>query len=616
MCVDRRVGGGYRLATLAVFAVGCRDPNPYFVEPPLPTSSGGASEGMTGTTTEATGSGGPTTTTTTGSSGPGTVSATETDTGTVNTTTGTTSGGVCSDGEIVCEGATEKVCDGAGGFKSSQVCPSQCVPALGCVLCAPKAMQCVGELLQACADDGGAWADLQTCDALQGLVCDAVEGSCAGACAADALGLRQLGCDFYSTSLANLHQGWVGTYGVVAVNTGDADAELTITRGAQVVSKVSVASLAAESIVLSYVAEVSQSGVNDGTASVLVAEGAYRLRSTQPLAVYQFEPLSPQGSGDASLLLPVHTWGDEHVIASWQFWAGAMNEPLAGFYAVIASEDNTQVTVTPAAGGGPVAAGGGVVDGVGNGVVVMDAGSVMEVFSALGGDLTGTRIVADRPVSVFGGHRCTQVPIGTPFCDHLEESIAPITALAKQYVVVPPRGPDNQDRTQVIRIMATEADTQITYSPDMDVKNYLTTADDWLQIGPTTESFSITADKKVLVAQYMTGGNQNTDPSMALAIPTQQFRDVYRVAASSLYSSRWLTVVAPNNASVLVDGVSIGELAQIGASGFSSGTVALPNTASGANLLTGDAPFGAMIYGHGATTSYWYPAGLELQPLP
>jgi hypothetical protein len=614
MCVDRRVGGGYRLATLAVFAVGCRDPNPYFVEPPLPTSSGGASEGMTGTTTEATGSGGPTTTTTTGSSGPGTGSATETDTGTVNTTTGTTSGGVCSDGEIVCEGATEKVCDGAGGFKSSQVCPSQCVPALGCVLCAPKAMQCVGELLQACADDGGAWADLQTCDALQGLVCDAVEGSCAGACAPDLLGRRQVGCDFYSTSLANLQSGgWLGNYGVIAVNTGDADAEITITRGAQVVSKVSVAPLAAKSIVLSYVAEVSQSG----QASVLVAEGAYRLRSTQPLAVYQFEPLGENGTGDASLLFPVHTWGEEHVIASWPFWFSEDDEQeLGGLYAVIASEDNTQVTVTPASNGGAVAAGMGVVDGAGNGVLVMDAGSVMEVFSATGGDLTGTRVVADRPVSVFGGHRCGQVPIGTPFCDHLEDAIPPITALAKQYLVVPPRGPDNQDRTQVIRIMATEADTQISYSPDMDVKNYLTTADDWLQIGPTNEMFAITADKKVMVAQYMTGGNPDTDPSMALAIPTQQFNDVYRVAASTMYVSRWLTVVAPNDASVLVDGVNIGELVQIGQSGFSSGTIALPNTASGANLLTGDKPFGAMIYGHGPTTSYWYPAGLELQLVP
>jgi hypothetical protein len=37
----------------------------------------------------------------------------------------------CSEDEIVCEGNTAKVCDGMGGFKSEEACPSVCAEGLG-----------------------------------------------------------------------------------------------------------------------------------------------------------------------------------------------------------------------------------------------------------------------------------------------------------------------------------------------------------------------------------------------------------------------------------------------------------------------------------------------------
>ena len=40
-------------------------------------------------------------------------------------------------------------------------------------------------------------------------------------------------------------------------------------------------------------------------------------------------------------------------------------------------------------------------------------------------DLSGTRIVSDKPISVFTGRECTNVPVDVCCCDHLTEQVPP-----------------------------------------------------------------------------------------------------------------------------------------------------------------------------------------------
>ncbi len=614
VCVDRRVRGRHGFVVWAIAAAGCREQNPFFVEPPLATSSGaGETESGTGpvTTTPTTGttSSGDTT-----SDETGTASGSDSDATDVSGPTGTTSG-VCGEGSITCSGTTKQVCDGMGGFIGEEACPVMCSPGVGCTLCVPATTQCAGAELQECDGDGG-WVTTRTCDALQGLSCDAMAITCTGECSEAKLGLRQVGCDFYGTSLSNAHtQGWTASYGMIVVNTGFVTATVTVTLGDAMVKQVTVPSFGAQTIALDYVDAVSLAGFSDGGESVLVGAGAYRLRSTQPLVTYQFEPLEPTSTGDASMLLPVHTWGSEYMVVSRQFAFGSEQEALAGFYAVVASEDATTVTVTPGPMSGAVAAGGGIDEG-GAGVVVLDAGDVLEVFSASGGDSTGTRVVADRPVGMFGGHRCANVPSDYPSCDHLEESLPPISALSREYFVTQPHSPNANDVGQMVRVIATEPDTTVTYTPVQYGATELTLAGEWFEFPPLSPSFRVVASKKVVVAQFIAGGNQEADPAMVLAVPREQYRNVYFAAASPEYDSRWVSFIAPDGATVSIDGIQVDSLVQIDGTGFSAASVALPGTDSGANLLSGDQPFGALIHGYASGTSYWYPAGLELGPLP
>jgi hypothetical protein len=188
----------------------------------------------------------------------------------------------------------------------------------------------------------------------------------------------------------------------VIANSAGKDAQITITRGAMMVDQFVVKAGDVKEVPLKWVTELTK-GLGP---SKLTVDGAYRVRSDHPVTVYQYNLLYADASNDASLLLPVNAWTGEYVVASYPH-AAVNNYP--GFYTVVAREDGTEVTLTPSATGGKVQAGAGVAaDGTGK--VVLNANDVLQVATAAGGDLTGTRISADRPVQVIAGHKCSKVP--------------------------------------------------------------------------------------------------------------------------------------------------------------------------------------------------------------
>ncbi|MCY1066557.1 IgGFc-binding protein [Nannocystis sp. RBIL2] len=495
--------------------------------------------------------------------------------------TTTTSEGPCPEDQIECDGTTAKVCDGMGGFKSETPCAMACAEPLGCVTCVPGSTQCVGQVSQVCKQDGSGWEDQNDCDPVQGLACDPGTGQCLGACAD--LGLSYIGCDYYPTVLQQLDGFQANPYAVAVANTSASPANVTVTRGGNPVAMATVPANSVQVMELPWVAEL-YSGTGP---SVLVTDGAYRLRSTQPVTVYQFNPLNADVTNDASLLLPVNTWTGNYLVASWPFWNGF---GYAGFYAVTARHDNTTVTLKAPKGGTPTQAGGGV-DGQGNGVVVLNEGDVIQVLSATNGDETGAIVTADKPVQVFGGHECTQVPIGVTACDHLEESMFPIEALAKEYIVVPPSQDNgNAEKAVIVRIVASEANTTLTFDPDQPVGKVLANAGDFVEIPTTVAKFVVTADKKILVAEYMVGqdaGYGTSDPAMLLAVPTAQFRSNYLMYAQPGWSANFVDILAPTGATVQVDGAAVGNFSAIGATGFSLAHVPLNN---GTAAATASAP--------------------------
>jgi hypothetical protein len=586
--------------------------------------TGGATGGDTTTT-------GGTTTTSETTAGPGTSSTSspvtvtdgdESTAGPPDTSTGpnmstgpdsSSSGGpVCPEDQIVCMGDTAQVCDGLGGFKSEEVCPGACVPDKGCTACFPGEVSCQGNDVVVCNPEGSGTDVDQTCDALQGLMCDPNAEGCAGACAG--LGLSYIGCDYYPTVLQQ-HDGYntapTTEFAVAVANTTGQAAQVTVTRAGNMVSQVMVAPGAVQVIKLPWVNELTKGS----GPSVLVADGAYRLRSSQPVTVYQYNPLNATTTNDSSVLLPVNTWTGDYLVAAWPHWIGS----YPGFYAVVARQDNTTVTVTPSATGKAVQQGGGIAAN-GTGQVVLNEGDVLQVMSQ-SGDVTGTLIHADKQIQVFGGHECTNVPLDIAACDHLEESMFPIETLAKEYVVVPPvQVPNDQlDKAQVVRVIASEANTTLTFTPDQPVAKVLANAGDFVELKTTTAKFIVTSDKRILVSQYMvgqSGGFGTSDPAMLLAVNPLQWRKNYLFYAATTWQANYVDVLGPKNAVVKVDGNPVAAWQPIGASNYQVAHIKLSNAGDGSHTVTSDLAVGIGAYGVQDYGSYWYPGGLDLDVLP
>jgi hypothetical protein len=516
-----------------------------------------------------------------------------------------------------------------GGFTDSQACSQACDTVLGCVACVPNTGTCTGNVSHACRADGTGFDDI-TCDPLQGETCGSA-GVCEGACSPIALGQTYLGCDYWPTVTGNPVAA-IYDFSVVVSNTSTTDATVTIDGGA-LATPATFDAPAGTSVVhnLPWVDALKICAQNasafDCTSSthegdVLATKGAYHLRSTQPVTVYQFNPIEFAKAGasenaytdDASLLFPTTTWRTDHYVATWNNTANVHPSMLA----VTAYQDGTTVMITAKAA---TMAGGGAPAFALNTPqsVMLNAGDVIEIGTAAG-DLTGSRVQSDKPVQVIGAHYCANIPDNAGYCDHLEDVMLPVDTLGANYFINAPAVttiPNGKE--EEVRIVATEADTTLTYDPPQSgAPATIANPGDFVQISQQAASYKITANHKILVAQFMEGSSVaggTGDPSMAITVPIEQFRTQYLFHAATDFTTNYVDITAPVGANITLDGTAVTAWTAIGATGFQLGRITPlsngPNN-DGNHSISGDQAFGISVYGYGMDTSYWYPGGLDL----
>lgn len=484
-------------------------------------------------------------------------------------------------------------------------------------LCNPKTSECIDGSSSVICNSDGTKFEVVICDSLQGLSC--LEGACQGACAS--IGTNYIGCDYYPTVLPNSSQlDFINfKYAVAVSNSNSSEAVVTVTQNDNVIVTETVSGSSMKIIFLNWTSNSSSTQTSNKP------DEAYRLRSTKPITLYQFNPLDYQSNGsysysnDASLLMPTNAWSKEYMVAS-----RATIEDGPGYYAVVASQDNTTVKVIPSPTGNKDIWAGAGINMDGTGTVVLNEGDVLHVASAgkmdgLSVDVSGTIISADKPVQVFGGHNCTYVPYDqTAACDHLEESMFPMATLGTDYIVSAPWIKMNTVKAVMTRIFAVdEGDTTLTYDPpNAGWPTTIFGRGSFIEID-SDQSFKISADKRIMVAQYMKGqgaGGNTGDPAMTLAVPTVQYRNNYLFHAPVNYASNFVNVIAPSTEKVLLDGVEIAGFIPIGSTGYSTANVQLFGTNQGNYNITSTKPFFINVYGYGDYTSYWYPGGLNLIP--
>jgi hypothetical protein len=406
---------------------------------------------------------------------------------------------------------------------------------------------------------------------------------------------------------------------------------------------------------------------------------AYRVESTQPVIAYQFNPLccNYNYTNDASLLLPTSALTENYMFMSYAVWAGSGGSPLEDPYSatmtVLATEPDTQVTiklVTPkgtqpgtesprpwidmiypfdedSSASGP--------DENGHINVTMQPFEALNVAGAGVSpveDLTGSIIEADKPIAVFGGHTCTNVPFNSPACDHLESQLFPLETWGSRFIIAPLKL-RQEDATgsregTYLKFLAREDATSIDVGIDISRPNVLPPADEGvksceefatnaeagifeLNVGQTCEFGTrdlivAEATQPIMVGAFLSGqnsvsenadwGSHAGDPAFFLMPPEEQYRTDYSFLTPATYFQSYVTVTTQPGVPVTVDGEQVAMSEYDYEENLTRGVArAHIPVEPGPHKIEAPQPFGIVVYGYDDYVSYAYTGGLNFKKL-
>ena len=244
------------------------------------------------------------------------------------------------------------------------------------------------------------------------------------------------------------------------------------------------------------------------------------------------------------------------------------------------------------------------------------------MYIADNGDLSGTKIVTNKPVSVFSGHRCANVPYSYGSCGYLIEQIPPTTYWGKVYYTAP-----LATRTSyTVKVVAAYSSTLVTiYCNGTKLSYSLSEQSHVARTLDNQEYCIIKANKEILVAQF--SGKNGEDPSMALLSPSNNFVSKFRFATfhrtnEIIPSYANIVVMAqyyqPDSIFMIMGGFKTSLLKQewteITVDNVTTAYVTKISVLPGAVEIIHDnitALMAAIVYGVAARNNYMHPGGLS-----
>jgi hypothetical protein len=343
---------------------------------------------------------------------------------------------------------------------------------------------------------------------------------------------------------------------------------------------------------------------------------------------------SPVSSG-STMLLPVNTWGLRYTsINSEQRQAAG---PAFSWMYVIAKEDNTVVRITPSvtsrlgkAAGVPFNVQlqkGQIYQLIGNG----------NVSSGDGAQLTGTTIESIpgtdgkcHPIGAFAGSSRTmgESSCGSSGRDNDIQQMFPEHSWGQRYATAPfstSAGGTNltasRFQTSIYKVVVSDPATEVRRNGVLLTGLIL---NKYYQFSSNTADL-ITADKPVMVGQFMSGPNScnpgsDGDPAMVFLSPLEQ-----RIRSAGFYrndvdeiKSNYVTIIVPTAGlpSLRVDNSPTFNhtYAHPNLPGYSVAIKGWP-AAKAQAIIRCDSGFNAVTYGLGSAESYAYNAGAAFDPL-
>ncbi len=202
-------------------------------------------------------------------------------------------------------------------------------------------------------------------------------------------------------------------------------------------------------------------------------EKAFHISTDQPVTAYDIMPFGGAASyiPSAELLYPTTSWATNYLALIPKRGAMDPTNPSTTSFAqvaqIVAAQDNTMVQIQPTnnlpSGPNVSAANRGMVT-----TYMMNAGDVIQWEDS--GEISGTVIQSNNPISFWGGEACTFYQSATstgPACDSAHQQIPPISAFGSEYAVAPypSRMSNGQPESIPYRILGAVDGTVLTYDP-------------------------------------------------------------------------------------------------------------------------------------------------------
>jgi hypothetical protein len=328
------------------------------------------------------------------------------------------------------------------------------------------------------------------------------------------------------------------------------------------------------------------------TTNDTIENKGIHITANEEISIYGINRM--QATTDAYQGLPVDVLGTEYLSLSYSTSIGGYGSDMT----VLAAEDNTSITITPSVTTGTRTADTPF-------TITLNQGEVFRLEAANApDDMTGTSITSDKPVALFSGVVCANIPSSAGACDHIVEQIPPSDTWGKNFVSVPLA---TRLKGDTFRFLASEDATSISINGTQVAT--INKGEYHEQI--VTESSQIVSDKPILVAQYSNGtsfDNVTSDPFMMLIPPYEQFQASYTITTPATgFDINYVNLVVPE--------------ALKGSITFDDGTVPeesftqISEITLGSHSFSALKPFGVFTYGFANADSYGYPGGSSFAPV-
>ncbi len=454
-------------------------------------------------------------------------------------------------------------------------------------------------------------------------------------CEQAAMAESNQGCEFWAVDLPNAWAGINGSpapqdqqFAVVVANTAsDVPATVQVFAGAGAVPVDSA------QVPIGQIHEFRLPVQNQAPRANTYDGVAYRIESDVPITAYQFNPLDNTVqvfSNDASLLFPTHVLDTDYTAVTGDaILLGTDLEPAGdnsgAFVSVVATQDGTTVDLYEAWGLYPGPSKGVVLD---RGQVFTAVSLGPKTYPGLTGDgsLSGSRVVADKPVAVFSGNVATIEPNPGQCCaDHLEHQMLPMVAWGTAYAAAPPPSPQGtSDNPAGYRITGAYDGTPLTYSPApppgaptsidaYETVRFQTNLPFTVSTSDPNKPFAVT--QFLLSNQAIAPSGQPGDPAMIALPAAQQYETDYIFLVPAGYTVNYVTAIRPVGAEVMLDGVSVaaGNWKPLGVIGGVGYEYLHMQVDTGSHSITADEPTGIVSVGYSVDVSYGYPGGAGLK---